>query len=98
MRKLASARSPFYRELHRGLGDAPLDALPIVTKATLMERFDDLVTDRDVHLAEVERYVTTASASDRFRGRYPVAATGGTTGRRGVFLADPHEWTQVLAT
>lgn len=98
LRELASARSPFYRQLHRGLGDAPLDALPIVTKATLMERFDDLVTDRDVHLAEVERYLTTASATDRFRGRYRVAATGGTTGRRGVFLADPHEWTQVLAS
>ena len=63
-----------------------------------MERFDDLVTDRDVHLADVERFVDTASATDRFRGHYPVAATGGTTSRRGVFLSDPHEWTQVLAS
>ena len=98
LRTFAVSRSPFYRDLHRGLEGAPLTALPVVTKATLMERFDDLVTDRDVHLADVERYMTTASATDRFRDRYRVAATGGTTGRRGVFLADPHEWTQVLAS
>ena len=98
LRVFASARSPFYRELHRGLEDAPLEALPIVTKATLMERFDDLVTDRDVRLADVERYLETVAATDRFRGRYRVAATGGTTGRRGVFLWDLDEWTWVLAS
>jgi putative adenylate-forming enzyme len=98
LRAFAMVRSPFYHDLHRGLDDAPLEALPIVTKATLMERFDDLVTDRDVHLAAVEAYATTAAATDRFRGRYRVAATGGTTGRRGVFLSDPHEWTEVLAS
>ncbi|HLO35544.1 MAG TPA: hypothetical protein VK194_05660 [Candidatus Deferrimicrobium sp.] len=98
LRAWASAKSPFYRELHRGLDDSPLGALPIVTKATLMHRFDDLVTDRDVRLADVERFVATASATDRFRDRYRVAATGGTTGRRGVFLSDPHEWIQVLAS
>lgn len=98
LRRYAAAHSPFYREAHRGLADAPLVALPIVTKAMLMERFDDLVTDRDVHLADVERFVDSASATDRFRGHFRVAATGGTTGRRGVFLSDPHEWTQVLAS
>lgn len=98
LRTFAASRSPFYRDLHCGLEAAPLAALPVITKATLMERFDDFVTDRDVHLAEVERYVTTASATDRFRGHYRVSATGGTTGRRGVFLADPREWTQLLAS
>ena len=98
LRDFATARSPFYRELHRGLTDAPLDALPTVRKAVLMERFDELVTDPEVRLGEVERYLDRASATDVFRGRYRVAATGGTTGRRGVFLADPHEWTTVLAS
>ncbi len=98
LRAHAIANSPFYRDLHRGLERAPLADLPVVTKATLMERFDDLVTDRDVHLAEVEAFSATASATDRFRDRYRVAATGGTTGRRAIFLADPHEWTQVLAS
>jgi len=98
LRAHATARSPFYRELHRGLEDAPLEALPVVTKATLMERFDDLVTDREVRHADVQRYLAGATATDRFRDRYRVAATGGTTGRRGIFLADPKEWTTVLAS
>jgi phenylacetate-coenzyme A ligase PaaK-like adenylate-forming protein len=64
----------------------------------LMERFDELVTDPGVRLAEVERYLETAGVTDRFRRRYRVAATGGTTGRRGIFLSDFAEWTQILAS
>ena len=63
-----------------------------------MERFDEVVTDRAIHLHDVETYLTTATATDTFRGRYRVAATGGTTGRRGVFLSDPAEWRTVLAS
>lgn len=98
LRAHAYAFSPFYREFHRGLEQAPLSELPAVTKATLMERFDDVVTDRTVQMTAVQRYMETADAGDRFAGRYRVAATGGTTGQRGIFLADPQEWTQVLAS
>jgi putative adenylate-forming enzyme len=98
LRSFALARSPFYREFHRGLETAPLEALPILTKATLMERFDEFVTDRDIHFRDVEAHLRSAGPTDLFRGRYRVAATGGTTGRRGVFLADRSEWTSVLAS
>lgn len=98
LRSFAVSNSPFYREVHQGFGDAPLDALPIVTKAMLMERFDEVATDRAVRLADVEAYLEHATATDTFRGRYRVAATGGTTGRRGVFLSDPTEWRTVLAS
>jgi putative adenylate-forming enzyme len=98
LRTYAVANSPFYAETHRGLDDAPLEALPIVTKQMLMERFDGLVTDRAVHLGDVETHLEHASATDLFRGRYRVAATGGTTGRRGLFLSDPGEWRTVLAS
>ena len=98
LRSFAVERSPFYAELHQGLEYAPLESLPSVTKAMLMERFDDLVTDRAVRLVDIERYLETAAVTDRFAGRYRVSATGGTTGRRGVFLADAHEWISVLAS
>ena len=98
LRAFALARSPFYGEFHRGLADRPLDELPVLTKATLMERFDDLVTDREVRLRDVEAHLRRTGPSDLFRGRYRVAATAGTTGRRGVFLADPIEWATVLAS
>ena len=44
LRTFAASRSPFYRDLQRGLEAAPLAVLPVVTKATLMARFDDLAT------------------------------------------------------
>ena len=98
LRAHAYARSPFYRDFHAGLTDRPLDDLPVLTKAGLMANFDALVTDAEVRLAEVERHLETASVRDRYLGRYRVAATGGTSGRRGVFLADPAEWIQILAS
>jgi phenylacetate-CoA ligase len=98
LRAFAVANSPFYREVHRGLDDAPLESLPVVTKQMVMERFDAVVTDPAVHLADVESHLERASATDLFRGRYRVTATGGTTGRRGVFLSDSAEWRTVLAS
>ena len=98
LRQFALERSPFYRDFHRGLASAPLEALPVLTKQTVMDRFDELVTDRAVRLADVERHLGQKSATDLFRGRYRVVATGGTTGRRGVFLSDPAEWRTVLAS
>jgi phenylacetate-CoA ligase len=48
--KFASARSPFYRRFHHDLERAPLDQLPPLTKATLMDTFDEAVTDRALRL------------------------------------------------
>ena len=98
LRAHAYARSPYYRALHRGLEHAPLSELPVLTKADLMAHFDELVTDPAVRLAHVESHLAQASVTDRYLGRYRVAATGGTSGRRGIFLADASEWTQVLAS
>src|SRR5271168_4787182 len=44
----AAAASPFYRELYAGIelaDDLDVRALPVVTKAMLMERFDEWVCD-----------------------------------------------------
>lgn len=57
LREHAYARSPFYRRFHAGLLDAPLSELPVLTKARLMERFDEVVTDRAVRLNAVERHL-----------------------------------------
>jgi phenylacetate-CoA ligase len=44
LRQFAMDRSPFYKGFHRGMANRPLQELPILTKAILMENFDDLVT------------------------------------------------------
>lgn len=98
LRKYAYARSPFYRRFHKGLEDSPLSELPILTKAALMEQFDDLVTDPVVRLADVEEHVASLRGNERFLGRYYVASTSGSTGRRGLFLWNLDEWVSVLAS
>ena len=98
LREFTYAYSPFYRRFHRGLEDRPLHELPVLTKAMMMEHFDEVVTDRAVRLTDVERHVTAIRGDERFLGRYWVNATSGSTGRRGLFLFDRSEWVTVLAS
>jgi phenylacetate-CoA ligase len=96
----AVASSPFYREHYAGLdlGDpVELQRLPAVDKATVMERFDDLVCDRRLTLAAVEAHLDGLTRDELLGGRYRAMATGGSTGRKGVFVADRAEWRQYLA-
>ena len=96
----ATASSPFYRERYAGLdpGDpVELERLPAVDKATVMARFDDLVCDRRLTLAAVEAHLDGLTRDELLLGRYRAMATGGSTGRKGVFVADRDEWRQYLA-
>lgn len=103
LRAAAYAGSEFYRRHHAGLHDAPLRELPPVTKADLMEHFDEAITTPDLDLAGLENHlrVLTESGGDPGRawnGRWWVAATAGTTGRRGIFAWNRSEWARVLAS
>src|SRR5215204_2236245 len=98
LREHAYAYSPFYRRFHAGLTDRPLQDLPVLTKAQVMEHFDELVTDPSLGLADVEAHLAALRGNERFRGRYWVASTSGSTGRRGLFLWNFAEWTTVLAS
>ncbi len=98
LREYAYAHSPFYQRFHRGLEGRPLHELPVLTKAMMMENFDELVTDRAVRLTEVERHLTTLSKDERFLSQYWVNATSGSTGRRGLFLFDRSGWVTILAS
>ncbi|HEV3014729.1 MAG TPA: hypothetical protein VG499_15770, partial [Actinomycetota bacterium] len=90
----AAASSPFYRD-HLAELDR-VGRLPTVDKATVMDRFDDLVTDRRLTLAAVEAHLDGLAGDDLLLGRYRAMATGGSTGRKGVFVADRPEWRQYL--
>ena len=81
LRAHASARSRFYRRLRAGLEDAPLEALPVVTKAQLMEHFDEAVTDRRIRKTDVEAHLRSIAGDELFLGRLsgadiPLAACG----------------------
>jgi putative adenylate-forming enzyme len=98
LRDHAYARSPFYRKFHQGLTDRPLQELPVLTKQMLMEHFDDLVTDRDIHLEAVGKHVAQNTDGRLFLGRYRVTATSGSSGHPGFFLFNEPEWLTVIAS
>ncbi len=98
LREFAYARSPFYRQFHKGLFDRPLRELPVLTKATVMENFDKLVTDQSVRLEDVRAHMANDREGNRFLDRYWVTATSGSTGNPGVFLFNRDEWATVVAT
>jgi putative adenylate-forming enzyme len=97
LRAFAGARSPFYQRFLAGLETAPLSELPVLTKATLMDNFDELSTDRTLRLADLQAYLG-GDGAPRFRGRYWVSATSGSSGRRSIIPNDPHEWATVIAS
>jgi putative adenylate-forming enzyme len=95
----AVTRSPYYRERFAGL---PLDsvslaALPTLDKEAVMDFWDDLVTVPELRLADVEAHLDGVQRDEYLRGRFRAMATGGTTGRRGVFVFDRREWSACLA-
>ena len=97
LREHAVARSPFYRRFHRGLERAPLTRLPPLSKATLMDAFDEASTDRTLRLADLQAYLDDERSDERF-GRYWVAATSGSSGRRSIIPTDAAEWAAVIAS
>ncbi len=98
LRQYAYERSPFYQKFHKGLIDRPLQELPVLTKAAMMENFDQLVTDRTLHLDDVRAYAAQGEAGQRYHDRYWVNATSGSSGHPGFFLFDEAEWLYVLAS
>ena len=98
LREYAYARSPFYQRFHKGLFDRPLHELPVLTKATMMEHFDELVTDRSLRLEEVRAVAGQGEAGQRYKNQYWINATSGSSGHPGFFLFDQDEWVYILAS
>lgn len=63
--------------------------LPVVDKPTLMNSFDDWVTDPVVTAHRARGFLADATLiGQRLQGRYRVATTSGTSGIRGIFVLD----------
>ncbi|HUK02143.1 MAG TPA: AMP-binding protein [Steroidobacteraceae bacterium] len=97
LRRFVLRASPFYARFHKALEARPFGDLPVLSKATLMEEFDQLVTDRSLRLAELESYLNQPQGELYYRGRYIVLSTSGSTGRRGVFVYSRDEWLAGMA-
>jgi phenylacetate-CoA ligase len=91
----AATGSPYYRRVlgaaaARG-GGARLRDLPTLTKATLMEHFDEIVTEGPVR-REVAGAHLAGPRPGRPFGDHRVFATSGSTGRPGIFVYSQAEF------
>lgn len=102
----AVANSPYYRRVlgsGAASGGIPLHELPTLTKTTLMEHFDEIVTDDRLRRGAAEARLASAQRPDSQRpdsqstGDYRVFATSGSTGRRGIFVYSRAEFTRWVA-
>ena len=98
LREFVYTRSPFYQKFHCGLYRAPLREVPILTKSLMMENFDDLVTDRRIHLDEIRTHLKRVPKEKRYQDRYWIIPTSATTGDPSVSLFNNNEWAAVLAS
>jgi phenylacetate-CoA ligase len=91
--------SPFYKETIGELvaKGAPLDGFPVLKKRELMANFDRIVTDKRLTRALIEQHLESQQAGSLLFGEYLVAATGGTSGERGVFVYNRQAWLSVTA-
>ena len=87
----ARAHSPFYRAHYRRVPERgfALEDLPSVGKRTLMDAFDDWVTDPRIKRADVDAFVADPERiGERFLDRYVLWKSSGSTGEPGVFVQD----------
>ena len=92
----ATAHAPYYRER---IGDGPveLEALPVLDKATLMERFDDVACDRRLRRDALLEHLDGLDHDALLLGEYRVMATSGSSGRKGVYVYDRAGWAAICA-
>ena len=100
----AIAGSPFHAARLRGVDPdrfelADLARLPVMTKAAMMENFDAATTDRRLTRDLVERHLARAVTDPSLLlGEYVVLVSGGSSGRRGLFVQTADEYAEFAAS
>src|SRR5919197_3565110 len=91
--RYAAAQSPYWREAAAGYDpEVGVRSLPILDKAAMMERFDDLVTDRRLRRDALLEHVERLRDDELYLGRYRAMTTSGSSGRKGLFVYDKDGW------
>ena len=97
--RTAKAGSSWHRQRLAGIdadtvAGADMAALPTMTKADVMEHWDEIVTEPrlTLELAETHLERVASHGPAYLLGEYQVVTTGGSTGRRGVFVWDFEGW------
>jgi phenylacetate-CoA ligase len=96
----ARANSPFHAERLAGLDvDAPdlLARLPSMDKSMMMRELPRVLTDPRLREIDLDSYLEGLTDDALLLGSYRIMATGGTSGKRGLFAYDRAGWTEVMA-
>lgn len=104
MLTFAYAHSPYYRKAFEAAGitaqnitKTPLSKFPTLNKQQLIDNFDELVTDRSLKQKSLVRFdEKTTGGNSRFRGKYHVVHSSGSTGTPRYFVYDNSAWEQML--
>ncbi|KNZ43495.1 phenylacetate--CoA ligase family protein [Acetobacterium bakii] len=90
MVRYAKMNSPYYQKLYEHMGpDFKLEDLPPTNKTDLMAHFDDWLTDETVKLALVNEFmIDLDNVGRKFKGKYVIYTTSGSTGNPLVTLCD----------
>ena len=97
-------RSPFHARRLRGIDPsrfelADLPRLPVMTKAEMMASFDTIATDRRLTRDLVERHLARSVADPSLLlGDYVCLLSGGSSGRRGLFVQTIGEFAEFTAS
>jgi phenylacetate-CoA ligase len=100
----AVGRSPFHARRLAGIDPArfelsQLAELPVMTKEQMMAGFDELVTDRRLTRARAEQQlVASADGPGLLYDQYVCLASGGSSGRRGLFVQTVGEYAEFSAS
>lgn len=100
---LALERSPWHRARLAGIDAGMLDEdslgeLPVMTKDDLMSNFNAIVTDHGVRLVDANVHIAELDGDAYFRDGLHAVASGGSSGRRGVFVWGWEAWATVQLT
>jgi phenylacetate-CoA ligase len=92
----AVRHSAYYREALAEYDPAVgAGSLPALSKATMTERFDELVCDRRLRRDALLRHVEQLRDDELYLGSYRVMTTSGSSGRKGLFVYDRAGWTTI---
>jgi phenylacetate-coenzyme A ligase PaaK-like adenylate-forming protein len=100
--RAAKASSPWHRDRLAGVDpggfeEADLAGLPPMTKDDLMANWDGVVTDRRLTLDLAEGHLAGLESDAYLFDRFHAVASGGSTGRRGIFAFGWKEWAEAYA-
>ena len=98
--RYAQLYSPYLARKYRGIDAAcaELSDIPPMTKAEMMEHFDDIVTDRRITRAAVQKFTANPENVGRyFLGKYPVVHTSGSQGQPALLVQDPLAFVRVFS-